>query len=80
MTLSEGSVGQQYAIQSASLPLQVEKRMEALGMTHGTTVKIMHKKGKGTLVVMLRGTRFAIGRGITSNIQVKEVSEAWKKK
>ncbi|MGI5896403.1 MAG: FeoA family protein [Oscillospiraceae bacterium] len=79
MTLAEGEIGQIYAVEHADLPLQVEKRMEALGMTQGTNLKIMHKKGKGTLVILLRGTRFAVGCGIASKIQVQEVS-TWNRK
>lgn len=79
MTLAEGEIGQIYTVEHADLPLQVEKRMEALGMTQGTSLKIMHKKGKGALVILLRGTRFAVGRGITSKIQVQEVS-VWNRK
>ena len=76
MTLSEGNAGQIYEVVRTVLPVQVEKRMEALGMTLGTQIRILHKKRGGTLVILLRGTRFAVGRGISSGIQVKEV-EAW---
>ncbi|MBS4961201.1 MAG: FeoA domain-containing protein [Clostridiales bacterium] len=74
MTLDEGKIGHEYLVQSAVLPLQVEKRMEALGMTQGTKIKLMRKKGKGTSVILLRGTRFAVGCGITSKITVMEAS------
>nr|WP_130861632.1 FeoA family protein [Bacilliculturomica massiliensis] len=79
MTLAEGNVGQVYTVLNSALPQQVEKRMEALGMTRGSQLRVLHKKNSGTLVILLRGTRFAVGRGLTSNIQVKEASE-WKTK
>ncbi len=72
MTLSEGTVGHKYEVAGMALPVQVAKRMEALGMTLGTQICILHKKRGGTLVILLRSTRFAVGRGISSNIQVKE--------
>lgn len=58
----------------SDLPLKLEKRMEALGMTAGAKLSLIHKKRSGTAVILLRGTRFAVGRRITSLIQVREVS------
>ena len=73
MTLDEGKEGKEYVVADAKLPEQLQKRMEALGLTTGTIVKIIHKKHSGTAVILLRGTRFAVGRGITSKINVGEV-------
>lgn len=73
MTLDKGTIGQVYEVEEAKLPVQIGKRMEALGMTKGTRVQLIHKKRRGTSVLMLRGTRFAVGRDVTSKISVKEV-------
>ena len=48
----------------------LEKRLEALGMTSGTSVAVLNSKNKGVLIVKVRGTRFALGRNITKNIVV----------
>lgn len=72
MTLDKGLVGKRYIVEKTQLPLQLEKRMEALGMTAGTEVELTHKKGKGTSVLVLRGTRFAVGTGVASKIVVRE--------
>ena len=50
----------------------MERRLEALGMTRGTPVSVLSRKGKGILIIKLRGTRFALGYNITRNIEVKE--------
>lgn len=71
--LSEGKVGESYSIEEISLPLQIEKRLEALGMTYGTHVMILNCKSKGIQIVKIRGTRFALGRNITKNIQVGSI-------
>lgn len=68
--MSDGKEGVVYRVRSVKLPLQTQKRMQALGMTYDTRVEILHRKGSGTMVVLLRGTRFAIGRGISGKIQV----------
>lgn len=73
MTLDKGMIGHVYEVEKADLPVQIGKRMEALGMTKGTRVQLIHKKRKGTSVLMLRGTRFAVGRDVTSRILVREV-------
>ena len=61
MTLDSGEVGQSYTVSRMELPEQVEHRLEALGMTLGTRVSILGSKGGGTLILKVRGTRFAIG-------------------
>lgn len=75
MTLDLGISGHRYEIQKMDLPLNVEKRLEALGMTYGTQVEVLNGKRSGTLIVRVRGTRFALGRGITGKIEVKGMRE-----
>lgn len=76
MQLCTGQMGKTYRIQSMELPLQTEKRLEALGLTKNTPIRILNRKGHGTMIVQVRGTRFALGYGITKNIQVKGVSQS----
>ena len=68
--LSQGQVGKSYTVQKMKLPVNIEKRLEALGMIHGTSVLVLNSKSKGVLIVKVRGTRFALGRNITENIEV----------
>ena len=70
MYLSEGRTGKQYKVESIRLPVQMEKRLEALGMTRGTEVDVLNSKSRGVLIVKVRGSRFALGRNITRNIIV----------
>ena len=70
MTLDKGMVGGTYTVEKIDLPDQVEHRLEALGMTLGTKVSVLGRKDRGTLILKVRGTRFAIGRGITGKIEV----------
>lgn len=70
MYLSEGKKGNQYTVKDIVLPTGIEKRLEALGMTRGTSVTVLNSKSKGVLIVKVRGTRFALGRNITKNILV----------
>ena len=71
MYLCNGKIGSNYQISGLELPTNMEKRLEALGMTNGTTVTVLNSKNHGVLIVKVRGTRFALGRNITRNILVR---------
>ncbi len=71
MLLKDAQIGLTYVVEKISLPFQLERRLEALGMTKGTPISILNRKGKGILIIKLRGTRFALGYNITKNIEVK---------
>ena len=73
MTLNLAIIGGVYLIEDMRLPQKTEKRLEALGMTHGTKIQVINTKDRGTMIVKVRGTRFAIGRDISANIDVTEV-------
>lgn len=71
MTLDKSKVNSNYIIEKLDLPLHVEKRLMALGMTVGTKVKVLNSKNHGTLIVKVRGTRLALGKGISRKIRVR---------
>ena len=75
MTLNFAEIGGAYIIDDMRLPQKTEKRLEALGMTHGTKIQVINTKDRGTMIVKVRGTRFAIGRDISANIDVTEVKQ-----
>lgn len=70
MTLDRGTIGESYTVKKIDLPEQVEHRLEAIGMTLGGKVSVLGGKDRGTLIVKVRGARFALGRGITGQIEV----------
>ena len=72
MKLFDGFEKKHYAVQALNLPVKTEKRLEALGMIPGTKLSVLNKK-KSALVVAVRGTRFALGKTIAANIDVKEL-------
>ena len=71
MYLKDVQTGETCVVESLNLPLDLEHRLEALGMTAGTPVSVLNRKGKGIMIIKLRGTRFALGYNITRNIEVK---------
>lgn len=70
MHLCDGKIGNEYKVEDIELPTNIEKRLEALGMTRGTSVTVLNSKSHGVLIIKVRGTRFALGRNITKNILV----------
>ena len=72
MLLKDAQIGRAYIVENIKLPFEMERRLEALGMTRQTPVSVLNRKGKGILIIKLRGTHFALGYNITKNIEVKE--------
>jgi len=72
MKLFEGKIHKTYRVKNKDLPIKIDRRLEALGMTVGTSVDVLHKKKYGALVIKVRGTRLAVGKHISENIQVEE--------
>ena len=70
MYLCDGKTGNRYKVLDMELPVNMEKRLETLGMTRGTSITVLNSKSRGVLIVKVRGTRFALGRNITKNILV----------
>lgn len=71
MLLKDAKIGDVCIVEQINLPFQMERRLEALGMTKETPVSVVNRKGKGILIIKLRGTRFALGYNITKNIEVR---------
>lgn len=73
MTLEEGIIGQEYLVEEMDLPLAVHIRLRSLGMTKGTSIKVLNRKKKGAIIFKVRGTRLAVGQDIAACIMTKEV-------
>lgn len=73
MLLKDLQTGESAVVTQIDLPFQIERRLQALGMTLGTRIHCITRKGKGIMVILLRGTRFALGYNMTRNITVDKV-------
>lgn len=72
MRLSEGIIGESYRVTHVSVDQQITRRLEALGVNEQTVITILNKKGSGSLIIKVRGTRLALGKKISDGIMVKE--------
>ena len=71
MTLYEGQKGGTYEVCGVYVEEPITRRLQALGLNDGTKVKILNRKKEGALIIQVRGTRLALGKHISSGIEVK---------
>ena len=71
ISLAELPVNDHAKILSFSGGHSMVNRLAALGFTPGTDVDMAQNYGHGPLIVLVRGTRVALGRGEASKILVE---------
>lgn len=74
MKLNEGTIGQTYIVKSVLVDDTITRRLEALGVNELTPVTVLNKKGSGSIIIKVRGTRLAFGKRISEGIEIKEGS------
>ena len=75
MNLNDSHIDKTYrVVQVTGLELPVERRLEALGLTEGTSITVLNKKNNGAVIVKVRGSRFAVGNNIAAGIRIEEVA------
>lgn len=76
-TLAQAEVGRTYRFVSFDgLPEATARRLESVGMTCGTQVTVLNNKSRGTVIVRVRETRWAMGRSISAGILVEPAVDA----
>lgn len=69
--LSELKTGESAFIQELQGGYGFRSRLAALGFTPGTEIKMIQNLGHGPLIVSLRDTRIALGRGEAQKILIR---------
>ena len=72
MTLYEAQKNQEYTIAGLFVEETVTRRLQALGLNDGTKVRVLNKKKRGALIIQVRGTRLALGKHLSSNIEIRK--------
>lgn len=76
MTILEGTVKEKYIVEGIRTEENIMRRLETLGINNGAHLELMNRKKNGTVIIKVRGTRWAIGRDIAEGIEVtKEEAE-----
>lgn len=72
MILKNCHINAVYTVISMKLDRNVMSRLEALGLTKGTSIKILNRSRTGAVILIVRGSRLALGSKITEQIYIKE--------
>lgn len=73
MTLFDGETGKTYIVENTDgLEAGIGRRLEALGLTGKTPLRLLNRKKNGAVIFTVRGTRLAVGRLIAEKIEVAE--------
>ena len=75
MTILEGAVRKVYIVTDIVMNEAIMRRLEALGINSGTKLHMMNQKKNGTVIIKVRGTRWAMGRDIAGGIKVVPAEE-----
>ena len=73
MKLNEGIIGRTYRVESVAVNETITRRLEALGVNNMTPVTLLNKKGTGSVIFKVRGTRLAVGKRISDGIEISEM-------
>ena len=73
MKLNEGIIGRTYRVESVAVNETITRRLEALGFNNMTPVTLLNKKGSGSVIFKVRGTRLAVGKRISDGIEISEM-------
>jgi len=53
---------------------KMQQRLADMGLTPGTSIEVIKSSGPGPLIVAFRGSRIALGRGLSNKVLVSENS------
>lgn len=76
MKLNECEKGRTYFVRQVLVTEAIGRRLEALGVNEGTEITILNKKGSGSVIVKVRGTRLAMGKKIAEGIEAEKEKPA----
>ena len=76
MTLTQAKIGRFYTIRNIWLQEAGARRLQMLGMTPGSVLAVLNNKRSGSIIIKVRGTRFALGKRFAQGIEVEECTHA----
>jgi ferrous iron transport protein A len=72
MPLAMVAAGELVAVTAISAGRGLQKRLADMGLTPGVQIRVMNSQMPGPVLIDLRGSRVALGRGIAHKIMVKK--------
>jgi ferrous iron transport protein A len=74
VSLAELPTGTRAAVRALRCGQELMSRLTAMGLVAGTPVEVLQNRGRGPLLVRVRDTRIALGRGEAVKILVEVAS------
>ncbi len=72
MPLAMATTGELVTVTEIRAGQGLQKRLADMGLTPGVQVKIINRQVSGPVLIDLRGSRLALGRGMAQKIAVKK--------
>ena len=73
--LSDVSQGEKVILATIRVGLELTSRLTSLGLTPGVTLQMLQNHGHGPIIIKVRGTHVALGRGEAEKILVESSGE-----
>jgi ferrous iron transport protein A len=73
--LSEIKTGDLVTLQTIQVGRELSSRLTSLGLTPGASIEMLQNFGRGPLIVNVRGTHVALGRGEAARLLVYETGQ-----
>ena len=71
MALSQVEAGRRVRVAAVRAGRGLYARLAAMGMAPGAEVEVIHNSAWGPFIVLVRGSRIMLGRGMTDRIEVE---------
>ncbi len=71
MPLIQLRTGQNAILKDITWGMKIKRKLYDMGMTPGTQVSMISSSGRGPVILDVRGSRLALGRGIIEKIDVE---------
>jgi ferrous iron transport protein A len=75
VTLEEVHQGTRGVVRALAGGRSFVSRVAALGLVKGARFEMLHNSGRGPVLVLVRDTRVALGRGEAHKIEVEELDD-----
>ena len=76
MKLYESEIGMLYLVRAVKAAPEDVRSLAVRGVNEGAPLLLLNKKGSGTVLIKVRGTRLALGKTLAEGIEVAEAPEA----
>mgnify|MGYP001258219090 CR=1 FL=1 len=75
-SLSEIAAGKEATLIGVRVGRELTSRVTSLGLTPGVVIQVLQNHGRGPIIINVRGTHVALGRGEADRLMVEPTGDA----